>query len=408
MNSEIDTVPRSLASGHEGEITCPGCGNGSVDVFYELSGVPTNSCILFETEEAARNCETGDIRLSFCSSCGFVFNAAFCQQLTEYSQRYEETQGFSPTFSRFHRNLAERLIERHDLRNTQVMEIGCGKGEFLVLLSQLGNNNGIGIDPSAIPERLDGVEGAERVTLIPEYFSTDHCAEAPDFLCCKMTLEHIPNTHDFLQTIRDSLDTTDDTLVFFQIPESLRILRQCAFEDIYYEHCSYFTPGSLGRLFRSSGFAVSDISTEYDDQYLTIEARPGTGNEAALPIEADLEETSRLVTSFPDRVRQAKARWASIVQEARGKGQTVVLWGSGSKAVAFLTSLCVANDVQYVTDINPNRHNHFMPKTGQRIVPPSELEEIRPDLVIVMNRIYRDEIAAELETMGLAPEIVCL
>lgn len=387
---------------------CPSCGHAQTHVFYQLKNVPTNSCILFSTEEEALNCQTGEISLCHCPECGFIFNSSFDKALTEYSGRYEETQGFSAVFSRFHTNLAKRLIDRHDIHGRKVMEIGCGKGEFLVLLSQLGENTGIGIDPSAIPERLEGVEGAERVTLVPEYFEPRHCTEEPDFLCCKMTLEHIPNTLPFISLIREGLTVSDDTLVFFQIPESLRILSQCAFEDIYYEHCSYFTPGSLGRLFRKAGFKVTDIATEYDDQYLTIEAVPGTGEETPLPIEDDLAEIERLVSTFPTRVECAKQRWYSIVSQARSEDQKVVLWGSGSKAVSFLTSLGLGDSVDYVTDINPNRHNHYMPGTGQRIVPPAELAEIKPDLVIVMNRIYEDEIVADLKKLGLEPNVVCL
>ena len=37
-----------------------------------------------------------------------------------------------------------------------------------------------------------------------------------------------------------------------------------------------FSAGSLARLFRASGFEVLDVSYEYDDQYLLIEARPST------------------------------------------------------------------------------------------------------------------------------------
>lgn len=402
-----DTQALERTSSEQKQTSCPSCGAPQTALFYSLDNVPTNSCILFSSRDEALACQTGELRLHHCGDCGFIFNAAFTQALTEYSGRYEETQGFSPTFSKFHTNLARRLIERHDIRGRDVMEIGCGKGEFLVLMSQLGENTGVGIDPSAIPERLEGVDGAERVTLIPEYFRPDHCAEEPDFLCCKMTLEHITNTAEFIRTIRDGLTEDGGTKVFFQIPESLRILRHCAFEDIYYEHCSYFTPGSLGRLFRACGFQVTDISTEYDDQYLTIEAVPGTGGDK-LEIEDDLDEIASLVSTFPARVEASKQDWHSVVSAAKARGEKVLLWGSGSKAVAFLTSLGLGDMVDYVTDINPNRHDHYMPATGQRIVPPAELAELKPDLVIIMNRIYEDEIAADLKALGLSPAIKCL
>jgi hypothetical protein len=91
-----------------------------------------------------------------------------------------------------------------------------------------------------------------------------------------MTLEHIAPTGDFVGTLRRAIGDRTGTLVFFQVPDTTRILADCAFEDIYYEHCSYFSPGSLARLFRHAGFEVLALSTEYQDQYLTIDLPAGS------------------------------------------------------------------------------------------------------------------------------------
>jgi len=386
---------------------CPSCGSHDLKVFHEVRNVPANSCLLFDSKEEALGCPKSNIALSYCGECDFIFNADFDQRQIEYSGRYEETQGFSPTFSKFHRQLAADIIERHGLHGREVMEIGCGKGEFLVLLSQLGENRGIGVDPSALPGRLEGVEGAERVTLIPEYFTPEHCQSEPDFLCCKMTLEHITDTGDFISTVRGGLTVEKGTVVFFQVPEAYRILEDCAFEDIYHEHCSYFTPYSLTRLFQTCGFRVTRIAQEYGDQYLTIEA---VAEDTSIP-QGDFTERGNmasLVDSFPERMAQKQADWAAMVEEAHAKSERVVLWGSGSKAVSFLTTLGVSDLLDCVTDINPNRQDYFMPGTGHKIVAPAELGEIQPGLVIAMNRIYRDEIQADLDRLGVTCRLECL
>jgi hypothetical protein len=49
-----------------------------------------------------------------------------------------------------------------------------------------------------------------------------------------------------------------------------------------------------------------------------------------------------------------------------------------------------------------------MSGTGQKIVGPESLKHYRPDTVIIMNPIYRDEIAKDLAALGLAPEIITL
>jgi SAM-dependent methyltransferase len=403
-------APRSTNKASWSDLTCPACYQAKLRIFFEADDVPTNSCILLDTVAEARGYPRGDIRLGFCSACGFVFNAAFDPKKTEYSERYEETQAWSGTFNRFHKALAERLIEKYHLRGRNVLEIGCGKGEFLMLLAELGDIRGVGIDPGVRVERITG-PAANRVKFIADFYSEKYADHRVDLLACKMTLEHIPNPGQFISTVRAGLGDQAGTTVFFQIPEALRILRDCAFEDVYYEHCAYFTPGSLARLFRRGGFDVLDLQTEYAGQYLTIEAKPRTAGAAPsrpLPLESDLEEVARLVSTFAGRCEAKLAPWRLRLEAARREGKTIALWGSGSKAVSYLTTLNAGELVRCVTDINPYRHNHFMPKTGHRIVPPQELVAIRPDVVVVMNEVYEAEIRESLKGMGLTPQVVSL
>lgn len=387
---------------------CPGCEQGMMETFYEVRSVPSNSCILLESPADAVGYPRGDIALGFCPECGFISNTAFDPKLTEYSGRYEETQGFSDTFNKFHHELAQRLIDKYELREKDVLEIGCGKGEFITLLSELGNNRGVGFDPGYRSDR-NLSDAAKRVKFITDFYSEKYSDYQADFVCCKMTLEHIHKTADFMETVRRSIGDREDTIVFFQIPEVTRILRDCAFEDIYYEHCSYFSPGSLARLFRNKGFRVLDIETEYGGQYLTIEARPGNGgSQPELPQENDLEELKRSVATFPRRCEEKFALWRDRLSDYSARNRKVVLWGSGSKGVSFLTTLDAGDAIEYVVDINPYRQGYYMSGTGQRIVAPEFLRDYKPDVVIVMNAIYCEEIGKALNAMNLNPEMIAV
>src|SRR5688500_18235939 len=249
---------------------CASCGCAA-EPFIEFLGVPVNSCVLIRTRAEALAYPRGDIVLSFCAACGFIGNLAFDAKLAEYSRRYEGTQGFSPTFREFHRGLALDLVDRYGIRGKEVLEIGCGQGEFLALLCESGGNRGLGFDPSYDEHRtvLDGIAGAR---VIADFYSDKYADRQADLVCCKMTLEHISSTAEFVRLARRALRPDGGSVIYFLVPDAGRIIRDCAFEDIYYEHCSYFTPGSLARLFRAQGFEVVRLGSEYQGQYLAIEA----------------------------------------------------------------------------------------------------------------------------------------
>jgi SAM-dependent methyltransferase len=406
-NGKGKTVPFFLSKGfYNLQNFCPSCGQPGVSIFYQIKNVPAHSVLLMPTREAALRYPKGNIVLGFCSQCGFISNVAFDPSLHEYSTRYEETQGFSPTFKAFHRRLAEHLIQRYDLHEKTIIEIGCGKGEFLTLLCELNNNHGVGFDPAYVRERNASV-AQSRITFIEDFYSEKYAGVHGDLVCCKMTLEHIPNTAEFVRMVRRTVGNCPDTALFFQVPDAGRILQDLAFWDIYYEHCSYFSLGSLARLFRHCGFAVTDLWKDYDGQYVMIEARPDDSNAAViLPQEHGLDELAQAVAHFSQHYRQKLETWKTRVQAIKKMGERAVLWGSGSKAVAFLTTLGIHDEIEYAVDINPHRQGTFLAGNGQKIVAPNFLQEYHPEAVIAMNPIYRDEIKQELNKMGLQTELI--
>ena len=385
---------------------CPNCGAERMSIFYELKNVPVHSVLLLATREEALNCPKGDIVLGFCHLCGFITNVAFDAGLHEYSSRYEGTQGFSPTFNTFHRKLAKYLVEQYDLRGKDIIEIGCGQGEFLTLLCELGGNRGVGFDPAHSSER-NGNQSDDRITFIEDFYSEKYDNYRCDFLCCKMTLEHIKPTAEFVRIVRRSIADNSNTFVFFQVPNVMRILRELAFWDIYYEHCSYFYPGSLVYLFRRYGFDVIDLWKDYDDQYLMIVARPRKGqSRLILSQEDELEDQVHDVANFTEHYQLKLNKWQRDLQRINQIGQRAVVWGAGSKGVAFLTTLNIQDEIKYVVDINPYKNEMYMAGTGQQIVAPEFLREYKPDVLIVMNPIYCNEIQRDLNQMGITTELM--
>jgi hypothetical protein len=388
--------------------TCPNCNSQGLSLFYEVKKVPVHSCLMLSTQEEALNFPTGDVVLGYCNNCGFITNVAFDSHWSAYAPNYEDQQSFSPTFNKFALNLANNLVDKFDLHDKDLIEIGCSKGDFLLLMCELGNNRGVGIDPSVVPGRVKS-KAAERVTFIQEYYSENHAKYVGDFICCRHTLEHIGPTYKFIKTVRNSIGDRTNVGIFFEIPDTVRVLKDMAFEDIYYEHCSYFTPGSLARLFRSCGFEVKDIYLEYGDQYLLIDAFPvNTPSDRIHPLEETLEQLTDNVKYFATNIQTKLDNWKQHLEKMQAQGKKVVVWGSGSKCVAFLTTLNTIDKIQYVVDINPHRHGKFIPGVGKEIKSPEFLKEYQPDQIIVMNAVYCDEIKQMLGEMGVSAEVIAL
>ena len=134
--------------------TCPNCLKGDMTVFYQVPRVPVHSVLQMPTREIAVNFPKGDIALGHCSHCGFIANTVFDPTVHNYSGHYEETQGFSGTFQAFHRRLAEEMIEKYQLHGKKIIEIGCGKGEFLSLLAKRDRTAALASIPPSSPSAI--------------------------------------------------------------------------------------------------------------------------------------------------------------------------------------------------------------------------------------------------------------
>ena len=388
---------------------CRACGKRDIQNFYRVEDVPAHSCLMLSSREEALAFPRGDIELGFCRGCGFIGNVRFDPGLEQYSAAYEETQAYSPRFLRFLDQVWDEQIARFGLGpRMTALEIGCGKGEFLVGLCERSGCAGIGVDPGYRPERTRS-SAAERMTFIRDLYGPKYAHLQADYVCCRHTLEHIAPVLDFVRLVRETIGDRRHVNVFFELPDMERVLRQGAFWDIYYEHCTYFTRGSLARLFRSAGFDVHRLYKAYDDQYLMLEAQPAGGpTDALLPQEDDLATLTSLVSRFERQVGDRLQSLSDTLARHRARGSRLAIWGSGSKCVSLISSLHLGPELVAVVDINPHKHGKFLAGSGLEIVSPETLRSLRPEVVLVMNSIYGDEIRHDLAARSLHPELIAL
>lgn len=387
--------------------TCPACGSADLTLFFELAHVPVHQHLLYATVEAAMQAAHGDIALSFCPACGFVTNTAFDPALLNYSADYDNTQCYSPLFSAYISDLADDLIKRHNLRNKQVIEIGCGKGDFIRMLCERGPNSGIGFDPSYLGDdsALNG-----RLTFIKDFYDERYRHHAGDFFCTRHVIEHVAQPAAMLTGLRRAIGERENVAIFFETPDVTWILRHAIFWDIFYEHCSLFSPGSLARLYAASGFDAARVSVVFGDQYMWVEGvtAVGRGGQVRVPVESAAAALP-LVNNFTARCAAHMAQSAALLDRLAAENKRVALWGAGAKGVTFLNSLSVPVErIPYVVDINTRKQGRYIPGTGQQIIAPESLSSYRPDVILVMNPNYLDEIRAAVGKIGLSADVVAL
>lgn len=387
------------------ERLCPACRRASLSVFFEMPDVPIYCNQLWPSHTAAVEAPRGDIRLGFCPACGLIYNVAFDPNLVSYTQAYENSLHYSPRFQTYATALATKLVKKYRLYGKDIIEIGCGKGEFLRLLCAVGRNRGVGFDASYDGPRGEMGEAADITFILDDYGETyaDHTVA---LICCRHVLEHIPAPRPFLEHIRQAVGKCPAAAVFFEVPNVLYTLQELGIWDIIYEHCSYFSLPSLVQLFRKTGFVLHDVYTAFGEQFLCVEA----SRTADMPAPeaqwaSEIEALRGLVESFAAHYRAKVTLWKDHLDRWREEGRCLAVWGAGSKGVTFLNIVEGGAGIRHIIDINPHKQGMYVAGTGQQILPPEGLVESRTDTILVMNPLYKDEIQAYIAQLGLRAEL---
>ncbi len=382
---------------------CPGCGATAPEPFFRLDNAPLHVGVQWPTPEAARQCPRGDIDLVFCGGCGLIFNRAFDAARLAYTGQYDNSLFFSARYQQFAHSTVERLIDRYSLRQKTIIEIGCGKGDFLRLLCEAGDNRGFGFDPSCDVESDPG----GRVQFIRDYYSPAYARYAPDLICCRQVFEHVPTPREFLADLRAAVADRPQAALYFDVPNVRIILRDLHVWTIIYEHCLYFSAESLAAIFQACGFEVLHLQECFGGQFLEVEARPAPLSRSTVSQAPDLHDLAAYVTSFPRQFDHCRSRWEERLEALERTGSRAVAWGAGARTIGAFNALRIGSQIPYVVDINPRKQGTYLAGTAQQIVGPAFLRDYQPALVVVMNGIYQDEIRARLRDLDVEAELWC-
>lgn len=387
---------------------CPVCASAALVAIADLGEVPLFCNVQWNSRENARNAACEPMRLAGCPNCGHHFNAAFDPDRVEYAPAYDTSQHHSTTFRAYAEELARRLVDTYGLRGKAVVDIGCGKGDLLKLVCRLGGNRGFGFDVSydGDPSPADAPGVVFRSAFFDASLSTDI---APDLVCCRHVLEHVSDPVAFLRSLADSLGGDRGRVLYIEVPNGELQLSSGLPWDYIYEHYSYFSLSSLRHALESAGLEVMRLSLEFGNQFLCADVRIG-GNGVA-PVSATLSDHSMRLTLMHGAGRrftdflQAWRTWAGALPQA---ADSTVLWGAGSKGVTFvnLLGLVAPEPIDRIIDQNPNKHGRYVARTGQVIAAPELLLQRPARTVLVMNEIYRPEIARWLLDHGAAVNLV--
>jgi 2-polyprenyl-3-methyl-5-hydroxy-6-metoxy-1,4-benzoquinol methylase len=314
-----------------------------------------------------------DLEVCQCSACGLV--QLNCEPVPYYKDVIRAA-AVSPEMEAFRSEQFRGFVERFGLQDKKVIEIGCGRGEYLSIMQQCG------VQAYGVEHLQSSVEHctAAGLKVSRGFVEGDDCQpdDAPfDAFFILNFFEHLPHPLATLAGIANLL--APDALGLVEVPNFDMILRTKLFSEFIADHLFYFTKETLATTLRLGGFDVLDCTELWHDYVISAIVKRRS------PLDLSL---------FREQMTQLRAGTESYLR--RFSAGRVAVWGAGHQALALIALLGLADKLKYVVDSAPFKQGRFTPATHVPIVPPETLNTDPVDAVIVMAASYSDEVAGIL------------
>ena len=350
--------------------------------------VPGNASRYLTTKEEALESPVGTVLLTWNEREKLVSNTAYDANLISYDRNYLTTVASIsgaraiPTLQYFSSNILPFLSEK-----PIVVDIGCGQGEFVEALLEMGLD-AYGYDTAL---RQDSKR------LFQKHWSVEDGAQPADLFVMRCVLPHMGDPFAFLESLFDIYPLAK---VLIEHQNLGWILRNKAWNQISHDHVSIFTSASF-----PSRFHVDSHGSFGEGEWnwvLVSRARiPGRR------LEID-EHTKPRADLPPDFSSLSKCRLEAIRFVQDGDFEEVIVWGAAGKGAVLSFTLSRETDKAiFAIDVDSQKHGLFMEGSGVRVYSPSSLSTLGSEkkLVVVSNPLHFNDVSQLLGANDLITHV---
>ena len=380
---------------------CRHCGSPLSHEVIDLGHQPPSNAYL-TTEQLALPEITYPLKVFICTNCWLMQLPAHAAADQLFTPNYAYFSSTSSSWCAHAKAFVTQAIDRLGLdEKSHVVELASNDGYLLQYVKQQAIPC-LGIEPThatAEAARAKGIETLE------EFFGTALAVKLAkaDLIVANNVLAHVPDINDFVAGIGHLLKADGQASVEF--PHLLNLLQGNQFDTIYHEHYSYISLKAVQRIVQAAGLQVVDVEylkTHGGSLRIWI-AHQGQVDvadsvaEVMAQEEAAGLETCEAYSGFQQRAEAAKFGLLDFLLTAKHKGERIIGYGAAAKGNTLLNYAGIRADLlPMVADRALSKQGKFLPASHIPVIAPEELDDLKPDSVLVLPWNLIKELSQEM------------
>lgn len=340
------------------------------------------------------------VQISECMTCGFVFNDDAMDELTlnqfytkENFYYMEGSFGTGGSDLSRYQNYVEFLkpfLQRADA----IVDVGCGKGQFVKYLIDNGYGNASGLE---LDKRMVEIATKQGIPVHEgSAFGLSFNADSVDVMIYTHVFEHLLDPDDVIRMASEYLKA--EGLLFIEVPDALNYAQARVFDYFWLttiEHINHFSSHYLEPLLAKHGFeliAQSVTTMPYNNPSLRYPSLKMLfrKNEAKQRTARQTEYYEQLRDKICYHINienDHMTKHRQMVQEWKDSKTKLYIWGIGREFFILSTFTDLLNcNIEALIDKNIDKQR--MTVNGNKIASPEHLKHARSSSVVLLTSVF--------------------
>jgi len=310
------------------------------------------------------------LKITKCINCDLT---QLSNEPVKYFRSVIRASGLSEEMGQLKKTQIEEFIKKFNLnKKTKAVEVGCGGGEYLSILSKYFENPlGLEFDKKQIEQcQKKGLRTSKGFISSSNYNLNKEKMQA--FFIFNF-LEHIPNPIMFLKGLINNL--AHESFGIIEVPNYEYMLKNKITYDYSPEHLSYFTKKTLITALTIAGFDVHSVREIWHHHIL----------------EATISYKKIQEPKLDKKPGSIYSKIDNLITKAYKSG--FVVWGACHHSFFVLSQIKNYKKINCIVDSAVYKENKYSPVTAIKILSPKYLHTLKPDSLLIMASSYSFEIA---------------
>ena len=304
------------------------------------------------------------------------------------------------------KDYVERVINVQQINDKDlILDIGSNDGTLLQCFKDKGFQNILGVDPaSQIVDQanLSGIKtikGYFNLELAKKISSTNGKAKV---ITANNVFAHMDDLRGMVEAIKFMMN--EESIFVFEVSYLLDVVKKMLIGTIFHEHLSYHSIISLKQFLNS--FNLDIIKVERGPEqggsiicYAKIKKQSNRIHNSVFEL-IELEKKEKLdkietIQKMNDQLTDLKNELNKIIKKIKHENKTISGFGAARSGTTFLSYFDIGNHIDYLYDDNNEKHFKFSPGDQIEVLPTKDIDENKPDYLIILAWIHADNIISK-------------